>query len=1452
MLQSMNSDETGVQEDVKYQENATENIATQENLEMLPAENQKKKLHWGIIIVLALVSLILIGLGAGYYYISNIDWNQHKDKIAAEFSEFTGKKIVFEGPVHLTLFPAPKLQAEDIKIYNPGENADEPLAQIKSLFADLTLNSLLNGDFDVRMMSLQDPVIRLELLENDKLNWDTPLSDAQLSKLENMQITLDSVLIKNAQLNFLDNKRNINYTLNNINAEVIAQSIFGPYRIEGTYIKDNNPEGFAFSIGKITSGLSTSINAVINQPGTETFVRFDGSVMPQNDAINGNLIFESKKLMDFINSNTDTFKLKSDYDYPLAIAFELKSNKTKLEISNFVAKYGETAGAGNLLIPLPRDNASNQEKNIRPKVEFGFNFTNIDLNPIEKLLLEFWNKYKNGKTPYNPQLNFDLLADINAVKAVYNNQSVKDLKLSFDIFDNKITVRNLDAVLPGDSSFSVNGDIYSELGYLTFKLHPILKTNEFRQLLSWLNFDVELKDSTFLRRVNFDTQLAGNFNKVSIAPFKLSLDNTTMEGEAGIINDEKFNMFLALKLDTINLDNYLPVATEQENVSWAEKLDAKFKNLKELNDLYAELKLKADSIMLNGLTASGVNFDGGLQNGKMQLKKFDVVDFAGAKLNLKGNLAGFGDRFEMQNLKFDVNAPNFTDFAQKISLNLGLYNLQKIKKFEAKGIVTGYTNYLATKTITNLNNSEFTYSGRLEKKNEIWNFAGNLEVKNSDFVQMLNDFNFEYAPRTYILGLFNLKTKLEGSPQTFSMSDTRFNIGSNTFEGSIDFDAQQPRKSIEADLTVDRFELDKFFYNNPKIKAEENSGFRAQVNQQPDFLDRPFFDVEKFNFDFLRGFDFVGNFNVSRLSYRNFNFDYAQFALQSKENILKLSNFESDFEGGKLLSDFELLMLPERSNIRGHIKLQGYDIAESKFSGMKFGLKSGKLDVDSQFVSIADSFADMYEKLKADGTFALSNAVVKGWNMELIHEDLVNRQDAQGLSAFLLKNLQSGEAKIVSAEGKFAFDEGRLGVSNSLWNGQNYTLNLDANCSLANWDGNIAFKAKYINPDYLPAFTILYNGSLAMPKLTVDNENLSIMYNERQNALKQQQEAAFAAQQAKLRGELDDALLKTKAQKSELDNLVRPDLQLKMSKVQDKDILDAYKNIEGRIEKIEVDIADLMLVGQRTEINEEILKDVAARNSQNAQYIEEIKKDMQQTNIRHMKEAVDQKYKNILEQGHQAKVYMQEYEQKYDELKQKLEAIETSYSLEQDATFSRLTSAFKGNILALEKIIEKVSADYQSLTDAADEAILDKYFRDISSFETDIKKYIQDISQNLKQLFEYASERVKIAVDAYNKKKQEEELKKKVEENTGSISVKGTGVSKTFVQNLDEIKETEKAFETANENEISSSKVQTLEQEVSVIRRSDKKEQKENEAATNLIKRTSGKISKATGVIIKK
>ena len=1478
-----NSDEAvATQENAPYQpeenvapENdvfqSVDNGETQTSSEMDPAfaenmqnfdQQPQKKMSLGKILLILFLLLVLGGAGAAYYYISTIDWNQHKDKIAAEFSNFTGKRIVFNGPVHLTFLPAPKLKAEDIKIYNPGEDLDEPLAQIKSLEADLTLNSLLNGDFDVKMMSLKEPDIRLELLENNQLNWDTPLTDAQRANLENMEITLDSVLVQNATIHWIDDIRKKNYTINNINAEVIAQSIFGPYRIEGTYVKNNHPEGFAFSIGKMTSGLSTSVNAVINQPSTETFVRFDGSVMPQNSAINGNLIFESKKLMDFINSNSDKFKLKSEYDYPLAITLELKSNKQKIEITNFAVKYGDSAGAGNVLIPLSAGDydVSKNDKSFRSKVEFGFNFTTLDLQPISKVFQELWNKYKTGTAAYNPQMDFDLLADVKAIKAVYNNQNVKDLKVSLDILNNKIIIRDFQAVLPGDADVSVKGDIFSDLGKLNFNLEPTLKTDEFRQTLNWLGIVPQSTKDTLLRRINAHAKVMGNFNKTSISGINLTLDNSIISGELGIINDKKFNIYAALKTNIFNIDDYFPeMVINQVDKSWADNINARFQKINISPDVYAELRLNADTLLYNSLPYSGVSLNGNLQQGVLQLTSFNIENMAGSKFELKGKIKGFGKKAEAENLKYSLTTQNFNELVSQMNISLPNIDMKKFNNFKVSGIVTGFPDYFATKSIAKLENIDIDFGGKAEQKNGVWEVNGLLDVRSPDFVKMVNDFNFHYDPKTYVLGMFNMHANVSGNWQKFVASDLIFNIGSNAFSGKIVYDETQEKPNIIADIAANRFELDKFFYNNAKVKASQNASFKPQRPDKIDFLARPFFDSEKFNFEFLNAFALTGKFNVSRLIYKDWNFDYCHFDVNSDGKNLSVSNFEADYQGGKIRTAFDLSLLPDNPTIRGNVSLENIEMAEKNFGGAQYGLKNGTLTLSARFLTSAQSFADMYENLNSEGKFSFANAIVKGWNIQDIYQDLLNRKTSQGLNAFVKSKLVSGEEKIASGQGRFFINNGRFTIDESLWNGEGFTTTFKADALLRNWEGESVFDIDFLNPDYLPNFGISYSGALDNPELNVNIENLAIMYNQRQKEIQEQEAAEQAAIKAQRRKNLDNSLLKTKAMNSEIETVIRPDLDLKKQKAVMPDAETFYTNFEQRLAKIEADLAELMLIAQNPDISEDMIKDVDERNARNQKYLDDMKAEMQRVSLENLKYSFTQTYNQILQKQDEARQYDEDYKKQKQELEKRIANIETSYVLEEDENFKRLKDALQGQILALTKIAEKVVSDYQN-ADTTNEFELEKSVRTIRALEQDINRYLSEIKNSYTQLFDYANERVKIAEEAYDKKKREEALKKKVEENTGTISVKGTGVSKTFVQNLDDIKATEEALKQQSlETSSSAQKVEPpLQQnkeeksDAPIVRREGGLVRQSENAQNNLVKKADGKISKATGVIIRK
>jgi len=321
-------------------------------------------------IFLTLVILAVIAFGGVSIYVSTIDWNLHKNKIAQQFEEISGKKVVFNGEVSLSFFPSPYLSAKNIKIYNKTENA-QPLAVIDEMITELALVPLIKGNFVIENMSLLDADINIKFLPNGKLNWYSQMSNSQRNKLDSVEVALNSVSLKDASVHILNEGLGIDIKLQELNAEITAESLFGPYRIDGNFVKDNNPAGFALNLGSLSESFATSLNLVLTHPTTESYARFDGSMLSSNKEIKGNFIVESKQPSNFINGLTNQVILPNEFNYPLAFSIELITNEQQIDLSSFIIKYGEhTAGAGNILIPLKANS-----KDERRKIEAFFEMT---------------------------------------------------------------------------------------------------------------------------------------------------------------------------------------------------------------------------------------------------------------------------------------------------------------------------------------------------------------------------------------------------------------------------------------------------------------------------------------------------------------------------------------------------------------------------------------------------------------------------------------------------------------------------------------------------------------------------------------------------------------------------------------------------------------------------------------------------------------------------------------------------------------------------------------------------------------------------------------------------------------------------------------------------------------------------------------------------------------------
>lgn len=1340
------------------------------------------------IIILAVLVLAVGGVSA---YVAMIDWNEHKDQIAAQFSEVSGKRVVFEGPVSFKIFPSPDLTASNIKIYSrEGVNQDVPLATIDRLVAKLSLWPLLKGNFEVKMMSLIEPKILMDVDDNGRLNWQSSITEEQKLNLDNVEIKLDSVLLEKATLNFVNAKHDVDIKLENLNAEVIAPSIFGPYRIEGSYIKDNNPEGFAMSLGRFSESFATSVNFVLNHPTSETFVRFDGSILLKNDAINGNLIVESKKPVDFINKNFKDVNLGTAYDYPLALSMQLDTNKTKASLSNIVVKYGTTAGAGNILIPLAEEYADEDEEPSRRRAEIGFEMTDLDLTPIAAALKAGYEKYGAEGAAYNPQLKFDFIADLKSINTTYNGQTLKNFNLSADYLDNQLTLRNLSATLPGETEFKVTGDVFADNDELTYSLQPEYTTNDLQKLLGWLGYQVNQVTQATYKRSTGDATVEGTLKTVKISPYEISVDKSSFSGNMGIITGERPNVFLEVNADSVNFDNYIPpLPAEEQGGTLAEKINRRFARLGFLNDFDMRLFGKIGLGIYENIPFENTQFDMDTAQGVLTVSKLNVGAVANAAVDVSGVLKGMGQSLQFENLKYSLETKDLASFLNKFALPLPNADLKKLKNFSSKGILTGSPELMAMKTVSRLENIDFIYGGQAGKQNGQWVFAGEVDLKAPDFVQLVNDFNFNYKPKAFSLGIFTLASKVSGTADKFRLTGLNAFVGSNNFKGELTVDRSLGRPNITARMDVNKFELERFFYNDAP-NQENKVTFRAGEAENAAFVARPFLDKSKINYDFYKTFDLNGNFKIASLTYKNEDFRNAALNGVLKDGTLTLGNFAADYNGGQVSGNAELGMV-DMPYLKGELNLQGQKMAEKSWSGSVYGIKSGILSAQAAFHTGAASEEEMLTGLGADISYTVEAPVVKGWNLSVVDADLKKRDRSDGLAALVQENLQKGETAFARAAGKVKIANAQYVFENAVFEAPGWTVSMTDKGSLDTWDMDAAFTVTFPGGKVKP-FGFAMTGPMISPVLTVDVKTITDTYDAHWEKVAADKKAAEDARKAHLKALMDEQQNYAKNIQQRLFKDVIPELEARRKMTTDADILAKYKEIDDRVKEVSKGLDEVIVQGLVPEFDESLPKALGEKNSQLDDRSAGFKNEILGVYEQDVKKRINGFYNKIVDNYNRSKADVNTYRDNYGVFGRRLAMIKTMLDIEQDDRVIEMKKEIEDRLLALDAVNTQVVKDYIFMQNSHDLGQLEDYAAKIAGLEVQSAEDLKLLNEKIEALFKYSEEITSAEEKAYDEKLKQEEIKKKLEENTGKISG-ARGEDITVTRDIEEIEKMEAA-----------------------------------------------------------
>src|SRR5476651_620175 len=201
---------------------------------------------------------------------SFVDLDKRKPEIVAMAEAATGRDLVLDGPVTLTLLPVPAVGVSKVRFVNVAGSRNPNMVEVKSIVVKPSLLELLRFNLEVSSVSLVEPKIVLEVNAEGKPNWEFAPSveeakPAAAKPSSPKPLSLGSLVIENGTLLFSDSKAGITMVAEKANITASVGSLDGPYSLAGSATLNGAPLKLDLSVNaKGTNGYATNLSLEAN------------------------------------------------------------------------------------------------------------------------------------------------------------------------------------------------------------------------------------------------------------------------------------------------------------------------------------------------------------------------------------------------------------------------------------------------------------------------------------------------------------------------------------------------------------------------------------------------------------------------------------------------------------------------------------------------------------------------------------------------------------------------------------------------------------------------------------------------------------------------------------------------------------------------------------------------------------------------------------------------------------------------------------------------------------------------------------------------------------------------------------------------------------------------------------------------------------------------------------
>jgi len=561
-----------------------------------------------------------------------IDWTSYRADFEREASRILGRTVTVEGEASARILPFPSVTFTDVRV----AGADgQPALTAEKFSMDAELAPFLRGELLIFDMRLERPKGTVRISEDGMPDWATRATtpfDAEHVSLEKLEVTEGQVTIEHAA-------SGRTHRLTEINTTVSANTLAGPWRIDGSMRIDGALTDLNASTGKLDDKGVLRLRVRAKPQRYPFTLDAEGNAQVKDGSLDysGKFVlsgYDSDNLLRGSDGGTfapDAGPGKGVPDYRVAGEFAFDHRRIAATEFRF-----ETGPLDN---PYTADGKADLDIGGEP--HFSITATGAQFSFDDRIAAEGGTAAQSlgariaalkAFVAGLPKPTIPGTVEMSLPAIVVGDTTFRDVRLSAEPSKTGWQVEDFAISMPGRATLEASGAVEVMEDDARFDGDLLLAVGQPSGFAAWLSKDVD-EAVRRLPAAGFTAKAKLSSERQLLEDLSLRLGSATFAGRLESLTPANARQAVLLKLDGGQLDVEGLAAFASLFVTDAGK--------SRMGDRDLDLTVTAGPVTAAGLTAAKLDTALRLKEGMLDIDRLSLGDLSGANVSATGKLTGF-------------------------------------------------------------------------------------------------------------------------------------------------------------------------------------------------------------------------------------------------------------------------------------------------------------------------------------------------------------------------------------------------------------------------------------------------------------------------------------------------------------------------------------------------------------------------------------------------------------------------------------------------------------------------------------------------------------------------------------------------------------------------------------------------------------------------------------------